>query len=100
MRILQYLLAVLIAIPALLVASSHVAAAPYEPNQTAIVNPTLYDELLLYAKYCAASYQPSCPNPMSNTLIETVRPPVLFLMQSLKIVIYRSMTQILGLLEL
>lgn len=40
------------------------------------INETVYNDLVFYAKYCAASYGSVCPRPMGNTLVERVRDEV------------------------
>ena len=43
------------------------------PIQGVGISEVLYNDLVLYAKYCAASYGSTCPRPMGNILVERVR---------------------------
>lgn len=42
------------------------------PIQGFSISEVLYNDLVLYAKYCAASYGSTCPRPMGNILVERV----------------------------
>ncbi|KAI6121842.1 Alpha/Beta hydrolase protein [Pisolithus sp. B1] len=42
---------------------------PREDDPGAGIDQETYNNLVLYAKYASAAYQPLCPRPMSNTLI-------------------------------
>lgn len=46
------------------------------PIQGVGISEVLYNDLVLYAKYCAASYGSACPRPMGNILVERFRDKV------------------------
>jgi len=48
------------------------------PIQGVGISEVLYNDLVLYAKYCAASYGSACHRPMGNVLVERVRFSITF----------------------
>lgn len=53
----------------------HVAAVPLEESRAVGISQAIYDNLVLYTKYCAASYGLICPRPVGSTLVQKVHRP-------------------------
>ncbi|KAJ7798471.1 alpha/beta-hydrolase [Mycena olivaceomarginata] len=51
-----------------IVFSTSIAASPILPSRA--ISPTLYTDFVRYTKYSSAVYQPYCPRPLGNTLVQ------------------------------
>lgn len=55
-----------------LVTSLQAAAIPVKENRAVAISQAVYNDLVFYTKYCAASYGLICPKPMGNVLVKRV----------------------------